>query len=854
MSRPCTTRWLAVAAAVWIGGCAVEPDDAATAVPPELSLGAAELEVGALQLGAEIRVRVPLVGDGEAGPVLLALRDPASTARCTLGSLDVVTNGAERQAEGEVRVGADCAALRGVAGVELVAAMPRPSSTLVAPPTTCARDLRGGCEALRVTDAVEPGPRVESARLDSNLVLLFTPPELPSASAATPGVGTPGDAAFRLPAAAVDPAAMAPSLPATVIRGSARLSAAEPGAASSDAPALSIRIRSAEGDADWQPLAEDDTLAVASWAEAAGTVGQVREVPFSLSLGATTRAALLDGPWKATSLLQLRVCPATAEAAGVGSIDASAAEGRCVTLPVALARIAQGLPELAPAGAEPQTGADYFEIGKKESSGSALLQLHRFRGGFREVVAGHVRFGGVMWARITSSIPAFSLPIDKVIELRVWHDTAPVAADIVTASISLVGLPSIPLPTFEVPDSFQIAIQTQADTSGASVSFDATADLGSLLDKLSFTNDALSLPGLKFCVIGDKVCIDVAFEIKASVKTGLGIAKGVAQPTCTTVGDLGCYAGEGETGSFWDHAAACFAKGAFLPPSPTDASKRALQRSFANALGTPFYLGLQRPGVDYTYLMSQGFFEQNWKSLGVGPAALPTWWAFLDASIFVKESGACAVQAPDTYTSAMRVEYGTESVAKAAVANPAIRDLASSAHVPCQALLPRVCAYPVDGNGKLQYEYNEVFVRFVGQLSLEGSLHKGFGIEGVGAWGTVDMKGTLLTTTFAATIGQRWHAAKTTSGAWRTKGAAFGSVALQGQLGSIDVSGSGCLRFGVPKCDFLGPISSVCNVVQHTECLSFSLGGLTKLLPLTEIGASFAAQGLAFDVITEAAP
>ena len=126
-----------------------------------------------------------------------------------------------------------------------------------------------------------------------------------------------------------------------------------------------------------------------------------------------------------------------------------------------------------------------------------------------------------------------------------------------------------------------------------------------------------------------------------------------------------------------------------------------------------------------------------------------------------------------------------------------------------------------------------MYLQFAAKVVLGGKVSgsKSIGISGAKVSGGFTIDADLLQTTFAATIGQQWNATRRVSGKWRTTGTALGDVAVWGKLGEITISGEACGQ-----------------ALFISKCFGFSLGGLTKLLPFTEVGAYFKASFLPFDV------
>jgi hypothetical protein len=715
-------------------------------------------------------------------------------------------------------------------------------------PLHCSGLPGGACEPLRLVASAGVDLRLGRLALPSNVAVLEVAGPALLAGEQTAGRGTPGEPDAALGTAATNPADFAPDLdPSPVFSASAALSAGgrRPGdgfEAPDLALTLSVRPAGASDDA-WVTLATQGGEAPVEVPQRGARVG----VALSASPDAALRERLLTGDWAAETLFELRACAATSTPEAGPSTAPKA--NNCASRDVALLRLERPYgPHTYPEGAgNDSASSDYFEIGKTETSGNPVLQLNRFRGGYREVAGGHVRLGGVFWTSLSSTL--FSFDSGKLAVARAFHDTAPLAQDFVSGTIELMGFPTIDLPDYDVPDSFKFALDAAVNTSQSSMTFGGTANLAPLVSALNWVGKQAQAGGPEFCVFDDFCLPKVPLMGSISLTAGFALAKGIDKPDCTVVPGLGCYLKEDAPAShFWANAAVCAKKGASMPSNHGTVNNASKLRTYANLLAEPFYLGMFREGYDYRYLMSQVFFETNWVQYGTPHASvMPTYWAFLDVSM-IPEKAACAVQAPDLFTKLMRVNYDAGTVAQVAPSNPSIRSTASRAHVPCQATLPAVCEYPVSAEGEVEYERNELYLQFAGQLIVDASISTSQSLLNFS--GSVNVEGNLLTTTWAATVGQRWFATKRQNGAWLTQGNAFGNVAINGSLGKITISGRACVLFGLGEVCVPGLFCT--PSVGHEECLDISLGGFTSLLPKVEVGAYYSAQFLPFDV--ESAP
>lgn len=816
-------------------------------------------------LGHEVDVAVALhAAPGTtlpSGVVAWQLGSAQRQQACTLAAVTVTSGSAQAR----VVAGAGCAALVDAPDLALtatfgpagdVAGATAANAAVEAATGRCQLDAAGTCQPLQLVASAGVDLQVQGLRLGSNVAVLeFAGPPM-DASEARPAVGVPGTAGYVPARAAVDPAEFAPDLDlGPVLHGELRLFAAGqlgPTAAAWAAPdlALTLAIRPAgAGDDAWlaaepatEPAAEPAAAASSRTAPAALPMAAPQGsesvgVPWALQLPAALRDRMTTGDLARSTLWQLRACAETTAAEASPAADARA--NNCQVVDFAVVRVERPYgvhryPEVS--GEANLPASDYFEIGKTETSGNKALHVDRLRGGYREVSAGHVRFGGVFWAQLASDI--FPFEAKRLLTIRAFHDTAPSAPDFASGTIELLGFPTIELPKFTVPDAFKFALNAAVDTSKSDLTFDGTANLEPLVSALNFVSKQAQAGGPKFCLpfpspIPD-ICLEAPLNGTLDLQVGVAFAKSFTQPKCAPMASGGCLEDLSASAShFWANAKACADRGANLPSNRALAQTVKAMRAYANAINAPFYLSGYRAGLTYHYLLSKEFMDEGWFVYGSEySGAVPTYWAFLDASLLV-ENGGCALQAPDTYTKAMRVDYGVETVAKASVANPVLLELASNAHVPCQAQLPLVCEYPLHKDGTIAFERNEIYAQLAVQASINAKVEKSAGIDIkiASVSGNVSLTGNLLQTTFAATVGQRWTATLRADGEWETMGTAYGDVAIWGKLGEIVVKGEACG-----------------SAIGISTCFAVTLGGLSKLLPLDEIGVYFAATALPFHV------
>ncbi len=861
-----------------VAGCVPETTASRPRVA-RLGLGPLTLsDGGTLMVGHDVAVALALELDAEPheSSVVLRLASASAGKHCLLGALPI-RHGDPRdghrasflrrhELSAELRVPVTCSALVGADDVIAWATFDPSEALWVdardvltateqteaeaelrrrqtnSAPIGCAPGASADCTALRLLPSAGLDLRLSAFSLGSNIAVLEVPEAAPEAGEDTAAQGVPGEAGSTLATSRTEAADFAPALdPSPLIEASATLGC---GGAESpegvDIPALNVELAIRPAGADDGAWTRLDAPAL-TVPEALPQVGRV-----GLSGGAMPDAALrerlVSGDWAEQTLFEVRLCAASTLAEAGPADDAR--RNNCAVAEVALLRVPRhyGVHSYPEGAASDSAASDYYEIGRTEESGNALLKLIRFRGGFREVVGGHVRLGGTFWTKLQSSL--FSFDSGKLAEARAYHDTAPGAPDFVTGDISLLGFATISLPQYDVPDRFRFALNASVNTSASSMNFGSTAQLAPLVSALNWIGKQAQSGGPKFCVY-DPFCLSAPLMGSISLTTGLAFSKGIETPPCTVIEGVGCYLKEDASPNhFWANATTCANKGAMMPSNHGSKNKASLLRAYANVLGEPFYLGYYRAGFDYHYLMSQVFFETNWVPYGTTyPSVMPTYWAFLDATM-VPDKGACAVQAPYLYTKSMRVDYDTKTVAQAAVTDPGIRDVASRAHVPCQATMIPVCEYPLTSSNEVAYERNELYLQFAGKLVVDASVTASE--ELFNFKGSVSVTGNLLTATWAATAGLNWFASQRPSGAWLTKGSANGSVAVTGKLGGVSISGEACILLGLGKICL--PPFGCTEAVGEWICQGVSLGGLTSILPVQEVGAYFSASFLPFDV------
>lgn len=677
-----------------------------------------------------------------------------------------------------------------------------------------------------------------------------------------------GELVAGQPVAQVEPAEMAPQLADAPLL-TAALGAAVgglgkgPAQVANAAVALAIRPVGADASA-WvavdhhavrgqSGLPTRSAKVAISGSELAGGAGLALQV----ALPDAVRDRVTTGDWQSHNLFELQVCVETDQDEKGPAANAKA--NNCQTRQFVLVRVRKDYgvhrhPEAGLGNAQNANATDYYELGTttKHPIGNGLaLQARVFRGAYREVENGHVRLGAKTWANLIFFV---LLETAHVVEAGAYHDTAPIASDFVSGYLTILSAYTLDLPKYAVPENFKFDLNAKADLKDAKADFSGTANLGPLVDALNFVAQQASSDGLKWCFF-DVACIEPPFQAPVSLTLGLSLAKNTTVPACEVVPGLGCYRKElGQSGHFWANASACTGIAASLAADHGTPEGAKAMRSLANKWDTPFYLGLYRPGNDYHFLMSKGSFDKGWAKYAASvPTSLPTHWAFLDVSI-EPENGACAAVAPDNVAKYFEVNYTEPTVAKQLASIPWLADAAAKSHVGCEAKLPAVCEYPVDGS-KVVFENSQVYVQQTGKIVVDGKasytkqvLESGnVSLNALKA--TVEVSGFVMKVTWAATAGLRWNAAQNAQKQWRVKGSNFGKVAMTGQMGQFDITGEGCVFIGIPAICLDLLVDTVCTPqIGHWECLKVDFSGLTKILPTEVMGISFSVDFLPFDV------
>ena len=667
--------------------------------------------------------------------------------------------------------------------------------------------------------------------------------------------------------AQVEPAEMAPLLTDAPLL-TAALGVAVAGMGPSQAPpadvSVTLAIRPVGADTAWvavehhavrgqgdQPT-RSAKLAI-SGSELAGGAGLALQV----ALPDAVRDRLTTGDWQGHNLFELQVCVATEQSEQGPAADAKA--NNCQTRQFVAVRVRKDYgvhrqPEAGLGNALNAAGADYFELGTTTNhpiGNGLVLKAKVFRGAYRETENGHVRLGAKTWANL---IFFSALETAHVVEAGAYHDAAPIAADFVSGYLTILSAYTLDLPKYTVAENFNFELNAKADVKNAKADFGGTANLGPLVDALNFVAQQASSDGLKWCFF-DVACIEPPFQAPVSLTLGLSFVKNTSVPDCEVVPGVGCYRKElGQSGHFWQNAAACTGIAASLASDHGTPEGAKALRGLANKWDTPFYMGLYRPGNDYHYLMSKLFFDKGWGKYAASvPSSLPTHWAFLDVSI-EPENGACAAVAPDNVAKYFEVNYNEPTVAKQLASKPWLADEAAKSHVGCEAKLPAVCEYPVDGS-QVVFENSQIYVQQTGKIVVDGKasytkqvLESGnVSLNALKA--TVEVSGFVMKVTWAATAGLRWNAAQNPQKQWRVKGSNFGKVAATGQMGQFDISGEGCVFLGIPAICLDLVFDTVCTPeIGHWECLKIDFSGLTKILPTDVVGISFALDFMPFDI------
>ena len=688
------------------------------------------------------------------------------------------------------------------------------------------------------------------------------------AKSATQHLNEDGDVMVGQPVAQLDPAALAPQLSdAPVLTAALGIAVAGLGAT----PAV---LADLDVTAEIRPVAAGASAWVAvdhhAVAGAGGAVGRAAKLPVvgkdaAQGAGLTVQVALPDsvrdrvttGDWQGHNLFALRVCAVTAQPEAGPASDAKA--NNCQTREFVLVRVRKDYgvhrhPEGAIGGSAKAATKDYLELGKTtyHPIGNGLVLAAKvFRGAYREVENGHVRLGAKTWANLIFFV---LVETAHVIEAGAYHDTAPAAADFVSGYLTILSMYTMDLPKYDVPENFKFELNATADLKNAKGDFSGTANLGPLVDLLNFVAHQANSDGLKWCFF-DVACIEPPFQAPVTLTLGLSLVKNTTKPDCEVVPGLGCYGKQvGKSDHFWANAATCTGMAASLAADHGTPEGAKALRGLANKWDTAFYQGLYRPGNDYHWLMSKPFFDKGWGKYATSVAtSLPTHWAFLDVSI-EPENGACAAVAPDNVAKYFEVNYSEPTVAKQVGSKPWLADEAAKAHVGCEAKLPAVCEYPVDGS-QVMFENSQVYVQQTGKIVVDGKasytkqvIDNGY-VSLNALKGTVAVDGFVMKVTWAATAGIRWNAAQNAAKQWRVKGSNFGKVAITGQMGQFDITGEGCVFIGVPEICLDLKLATVCTPqFGHWECLKVDFSGLTKILPTSVMGISFAVDFLPFDV------
>ncbi len=654
---------------------------------------------------------------------------------------------------------------------------------------------------------------------------------------------------------AVDPDELAPTLDqGPLVTASAALVLGGSKAGAPASAAIDLAIRPAGSGDVWQAIehhavdAPDGQTAQAAAVRVVGgsDIAKGASVTLQARLADAVRKRITTGDWAKAALFELRVCAQTTEVEA--GLDSDAKANNCASSHFVVARVRKdyGIHRYREAGAANANAnagtSDYLEMGKTKLypiAAGGMLSTRVFRGGYREVMDGHVRLGAKAWANLL-----FFLTIETthVLEAGAYHDTAPAASDYVSGYLTILSLLTLDLDKYTVAENFKFALNAAVDTKKSKNEFGGTANLGPLVDALNFVAKQASSDGLKWCFF-DVVCVEPPMQIPGSLKLGLALAKSTTVPKCELVNGIGCYEQQGtQSGTFWKNAAACAAIAATVPSDHEKAAGAAGLRKIANKWQTPFYMGLYRPGKDYHYLMSKVFFDNGWKPYGTDlKSSTPTNWAFLDASL-EPENGACAAVAPDETAATYSTDYTGPLVSQAVKTKPWLALDAAKSHVGCEAKLPYVCEYPVD-NDKVMYESSEAYLQQTGQVVIDGTVSYTktlFNLKG-----SVGLDGYVMKATWAATAGLRWNAVANTAKKWRTKGNAFADIKVVGKIGEFSLFGEGCVLLGLGEICIL----DICTPsFGHWECLKVSWGGLTSFLATAETSMGFTLDFQPFDV------
>lgn len=873
-------------------GAVCRPADAA------LRLAVQQLHLGALRFGGDgdrpLRIGHPVAATIElhlqAPPLRASIAVSAHSASrktaCILGLMEVDTTSRPPQAgsqkvmvSGPLTVPVGCSALTGATDLEILTTFdPRrqlyvaqredrrlDGAANAADPTRVQQSLAcggkgkvlraNGCGTAAIAASEGVDLILRDAALTSSVAVIEYLGERPKPVAARPASVTraaDGSAKTGVEVAAVDPDSLAPTLADTPLA-TASIALVQGGSAAEPLGpvAVDLAIRPAGTGEPWQAIdhhAVEDAagkmakaaLRVVDGAEVAKGVG----LTVQASLPDAVRQRMTTGDWRKPALFDMRICASVGQAEK--GLDADAKGNNCATVQLAAVRVKKeyGVHRYPPAGKDSANAptSDYLELGKSNLvpiAGGAMIMARVFRGGYREVADGHVRLGGKAWANLLFFI---TTETGHVLEAGAYHDTAPAAPDFVSGYLTVLSLLTLDLDKYPVPESFKFALNAAVDTKTSKNQFGGTANLGPLVDALNFVGKQASTDGLKWCFF-DVICVTPPLQMPANLKLGFALAKATTVPDCELITDVGCYGKQqGQSGHFWGNSSACAGIGATLPADHNSATAAAGLRKIANKWQTPFYLGLYRAGKDYHYLMSKVFFDDGWKTYGTDlPTKVPTWWAFLDASL-EPENGACAAVAPDDTAATFTSEYTGPLVADLAKTKPWVAADAAKSHVGCEAKLPYVCEYPVDKD-QVMYESSEIYLQQTGKLVIDGTVS--YTKEQFNLKGTVGLTGYILKATWAASGGMSWVAVADTKKKWRTKGNVSASVSLVGKIGEFTLWGQGCVLLGIPK-QCLGDLCS--PELGHWECLDISLGGLTNVLATNETGMNYSMDFLPFDI------